>query len=256
MFKKSLFILFLIVLALAPSAITTYAQDDEREQQAIDLAAQTEELAGWLAEHDGWIGYAYESEDASNVFYVEFYTAAEDDWLGYANVDLNSGAVMDAFAPRPLPADEYATGQERATKIVLADPEVQLRLLDPVLWDYYVDFNRYERVWEVYFYRGTEALKVKLTLEDYSGYNFIEITDQNALNEEETLNNMRNEAISLAYSAEGIDSALEGYGAWFTYVEQQAGPLWSVAFVSDERELFFALVDIVANQVIQSYTGE
>jgi hypothetical protein len=248
--KYRLILIFTLLCALM---ITPVRAQDETEQALIQLVAESEEFADWLAQYEGWQGHAYPPEDGT-VWYVEFYTAEEDDWLGYANIDANTGEIQDSLVPSPLPPDEFAAGQERVNKLVLNDPEVIAWLVDPILWYPYVDFNRYERIWEMHFYRGKEAVMVKVYLDEFN-FSIQEIVDENVLTEEEALQNARDEAINLAYGAEGLDTALEGFDNWRTYVENQGGPRWSVTFAADERELFYALVDVAADKVIEASAG-
>lgn len=252
--RKSLYGISVLALLLALLSLTvSTAAQDEVEQSLIVIASQSEEFAGWLAEYEGWQGYAYPPEEGT-VWYVEFYDAAGEEWLGYANVDVETGEIQDLFVPRPLPAEEYAAGKERILDLVFADPEVQVWLIDPLLWDPYVDFNRFEQVWEVHLYRGNDGILIKASLDEYSLY-INEIIDENHLSEEQALQDARDQAISLAYSGAGIDQALAGYDDWRTYVENLGGPRWSVTFVANEQELFYALVDIASGKVLETSTG-
>jgi len=252
-FRKSCLIALWALCLLLSISVVMSAQD-ETEQALIQIIAESDEFADWLAQYEGWKGYAYPPEDGT-VWYVEFYTAEEDDWLGYANIDATTGEIQDSLVPTPLPPDEFAAGQERVSKLVLADPEVIAWLVDPILWYPYVDFNRYDRVWQMHFYRGKEAVMVTVSMDEFS-FSIQDIVDENVLSEEEALQNARDEAINLAYGAEGLDEALESIDNWRTYVENQGGPRWSVTFTADDRELFYALVDVTADKIIESQVIE
>jgi hypothetical protein len=253
--KIRLLITALIVVSVfTVGVLSVWSQEGEStpEDRAIKWVSQTGEFAEWLAQYPNWVGYAYQSEGV--IYYVEFYNEAQDEWLGYAVVNIETGEISDSFIPRPLAPDVYAEQQERVQRLVLEDPEVLAVLVDPFLWQMYSDYNRYEQTWDIYFGRGTRAWLVRVTLDDY-GYSIVEIIDPNQLSEEEALDAARNEAIMLAYTGDGIDRALEGYDNWYTYAENIGGAVWSVEFAADGRELFYALVNIETDEVLETEVG-
>ena len=77
-----------------------------------------------------------------------------------------------------------------------------------------------------------------------------EVRNERVLGEEEAFEHSRDKAIRLAY--EEVGDALEGRDDWHTYAEHQGGTQWSVAFVTDETERFYALVDVENEQVLES----
>lgn len=229
------------------------AQTEEETQDAlVQIVASSDTFADWLAQYD-WRPNVYQS-DTEGVWVVEFYNNDDDDWLGYATINAETGEIYDAFAPKPLDTDVYQQQMEKVQKLILEDPEVQARIGDPALWDAYTDYNRYEAKWEMYFYRGTEAVLVKATIDDVY-FDIEDIIDPNQLSEEEAQNEARNQAINLAYTADGVDAALDGHDDWHTYVEPQGGSRWSVTFAADDQELFYALVDIESNNVLAAEPG-
>jgi hypothetical protein len=243
--------LALVFMLSSLCAVVVHAQ--AMEQEMIDLVAQSEEFVDWLPQYPGWIGYAY-GPDENGVWYVEFYDQAEEEWLGYANVDDATQEIIDSFAPKPLPAEEYQAGRVKVEMMVLDDPEVQGQLGNPALWEVETDYNRWDAIWEVNFYRGLEALTVSAYLtEEY--FTIEEIVDPNALDAEAALEEARNRAIELAYSAEGIDVALNGHDDWITYTEHQGGAIWSVGFAAGDKALFYALVDLDRETVVESSVG-
>ncbi len=246
---KSFRLMFAGCVLLALAVVPALAQE-EGSERVIDLVASTEEFEAWLATYEGWIGYAWSSEE-DGTWYVEFYDQAEEEWLGYASVLIETDEIVDSFIPIPLPPEEYDAGKERIEVLVLDDPEVQARLLDPLLWSMWTDFNRYDRVWEVWFSRGLESIVVTATLDEDS-FSISDIADGNALDEETALQNARDEAISLAYSAPGIDVALEDHDDWITYAERQEDDVWSVSFVAGGDELFYALVNTAEDTVLDA----
>jgi hypothetical protein len=252
---KHFWLLGLIALLTLTGVSSMYAQDDEeaRKQALVQIVASTPEFSEWLDGYANWQGAAYPPEDGT-VWYVEFYNESGDEWLGYANVEANTGEIQDSFIPKPLPTDVYQAQLEKVQKLVLDDPEVLARLGDPVLWDMYPDYNRWEAVWDVYFYRGVDALLVKAAIED-AYFSISQISDPNELNEDQQVEDARNQAISLAYSAEGVDGALDGHDDWKTYAEPQGGSRWSVSFAAGEQELFYALVDIQSGAILAAEAG-
>lgn len=241
----------LLAILLLASVFSAGAQDDPVAKALVDVVAGTPEFSEWLAGYPGWVGNAY-GPDNNNVWYVEFKSADDSEWLGYANFDTDTNTIQDSFIPAPLPPDVYQEQQQRVRALMLADPEVLARLGDPVLWDLYMDYNRYEVTWDAYFYRGIDGLLVRSSLDENNYFTITSIGDPNELSEEQLNDYYRSQAISLAYGAEGIDRALEGYDDWTTYVEPQGESRWSVSFVAGDQELFFALVDAQRNLVLTS----
>jgi hypothetical protein len=245
---SKLLVMFTCGLVLMAS-VAVYAQSTE--QDMIDIVAESEEFVDWLPQYPNWVGHAYGPNEEGN-WYVEFFDESGEEWLGYANVKDATGEILDSFAPKPLPADQYQTELLQVQPLVLADPEVQAQLTDPVLWDVTTDYNRYDSVWEVRFYRGIEAIVVQVTLND-DYITISDIFDPNELEEEDAIEAARNEAISLAYGGEGIDEALDGHDSWRTYTENQAGSIWSVSFAADDETLFFALVDVASDSILEAH---
>ncbi len=227
---------------------------EERQARLIALVAEIEDFADWLANYEGWQGKAspQDGDDQDGLWYVEFKDADDEEWLGYANVDIE-GNIEDSFIPRPLPEDELAEGKVRVRELVLADPEVAARLTDPLLWEVEADYDRYEVNWVVNFYRGLEHLRVIAQMNEDEFY-VEEVRNQRTFSEEDAVEYAKDEAVRLAY--EEVGDALEGLDDWRTYVEQQGGARWSVAFVAGETERFYALVDVESEQVLESYVSE
>ena len=249
--KRTMLVIALILFAALPLA----AQDDDPNAQlAIELVSKMDEFPAWLEQYPGWFGQASDDE-SDGIWYVEFYAEDWEEWLGYADLNLSTGNIVESFIPLPLPAEEFQRGQDRLLPLVLGDPEIAVMLTDPILWDMWVDFNRWDRVWEVYFYRGTQAILVTATLNEEEDYFTIdEISDPNALEEEELREALRDEAINLAYSADGAGEALNPYDDWTTYTENLRSGIWSVSFVVNGDELYFALVNVDDDIVLETVT--
>lgn len=249
------YLMVLLLITLTP--LMALAQDDEAtKQHLIEIVEATETFTGWLPNYPNYQANAY-GPDENGIWYVEFYNEAGDEWLGYANIDADTDEIQDSFAPIPLAADVYQTQLERVNGFVLADPEVRAWLdNNPDLWDMYPDYNRWDAAWDVYFYRGIKGVRVRLNVDANTGNIYLDsIIDPNQLNEEEALENARNTAINLAYEVEGVWDALNGYDNWSSYTEQQGGSLWTVSFAAGGQELFYALVDVDAEKVLESHAG-
>ena len=246
--KRSLLILTVLLMFALPLA----AQDDPTVQRAIDLVAQQPDFVSWLAQYPGSFGQAND-DDGDGVWYVEFYAEEWSEWLGYADVVLATGEIVNSFIPLPQTPEEFQRGQDRVLPLVLNDPEITALLVDQLLWDHYIDFNRFDRRWEVTFYRGVQALQAVIQLDEAANqFSIEEIRDPNTLEEEDQRAAWRDEAISLAYSGDGSGDALNGRDDWTTYTENLRPGLWTVSFVAGETELFFALVNVDTDEVLET----
>ena len=227
---------------------------DARKERLIARVAETEDFAGWLTNYEGWRGEAWPKEegDEDGLWYVEFKDEGGEEWLGYADVNIQ-GDIENAFIPRPLPDDELAEGKARVRELVLADPEIAVRLTDPLLWEIEADYNRFDVNWNVNFYRGLEHLRVIAKLEEDDFY-VEEVRNERTFGEEDAAEYAKDEAVRLAY--EEVGEALEGLDEWQTYVEHQGGSTWSVSFVAGEAERFYALVDVEGERVLETAVNE
>lgn len=248
-----------IVLTLTLlTGLTAYAQDeiDPVGRALADLVAATDLAADWLAQHEDYQINASGPDD-NGIWYIEFYTADWEEWLGYANIQQDTGDIADSFFPLPLPQDVYQNQQQRLMPFVLADAEVRAWLDgNPDLWDVYPDWNRWDQRWEVHFSRGIRYVDVWVQVDaDTEEVTLTDIVDPNVLEAEAQVSEARNRAINLAYSAPGIDAALDGHDDWYSYAENQRGSVWSVTFAADDRTLFFALIDIAAESILSTRLG-
>lgn len=246
-------LLFVVLLALTLSIPAAIAQDDNVRELVITVVASSDAFREWLEQHPGYTGNAW--VEADTIWHVEFYNADGSEWLGYALIDSKTGAITESFIPLPLPADVYQRQLERLQPLVLDDPEVTALIQDPLLWDYSLDYNRWEQRWEAYFWRGVQAWQVNLYYdEDNQDFSIEDIFDPNILEAETAFRADRDRAIQIAYTADNVDQALNGYDNWTAYAENLSGALWSVSFVSDEQELFFAVIDLETDRVLETHT--
>ena len=220
------------------------------ELAAIGLAAANPEVAAFLQGYSDWHGHVYLEEGQDGVFYVEFYSDNVDEWLGYALVDLQAGALLEHFVPRDLTTAEFAAGQAQVRDLVFGDGEVLAILGDSSDWGHEIEFNRWERAWEVYFWRGLDEIIVSVYLDEEGSW--LEIWDPSTLTAEQARELSRNQAIEIAYQADGVGEALEGHDDWTTYVEHLGDDRWSVSFIAGDDVLFFAAVDISTGRVLES----
>ena len=75
------------------------------------------------------------------------------------------------------------------------------------------------------------------------------------LTEEQQVADNRNKAIELAWQAEGVDEALFGDDEdveWETFVAHVGGGQYGVSFATADKQLFFALVDIDSEEILES----
>ncbi len=252
---RAAFLTLLVALALgAPVGNAAHAQDDPQAEQAIQLVAQAEEFADFLAGYADWEGQA-EQEDG-DWWYVDFWSDAADEWLGDATVNIKTGEIRDSFVPRPLPADEYADLQPRVQTYALEDAAVQALLGDPTQWDIWTDYDRFDGQWYVDFMHGLDhyVAVVRVDTNDAGKQVLVvdDLFDANDMDAEQLDRANRDAAVALAYEAEGIGAALEGYDNWTSYVEPMEENIYSVEFVNDGQELFHAVVNLAERTILES----
>ncbi len=235
--------------------VSAQGQDEPspEAQQAIDLLAAQEDVAAYLAKHPGWVGEAWPEGDESSIWYVDFYDGATEEWLGSGSVDLASEEVLDISIPRELTPEEFQAGQAEIEDFLAADAAIQARLGSyPKLWEHDISYDPWEQRWEAWYYHGLDAFTVLLYFEEDGRIYLDNIVDPYVLEEAAAEQLRRDQAVELAYEAEGIDDALAGVDNWRTYVEPQGEGRWTVEFVADGQLLFSALVDIDAWNVMEA----
>ena len=104
----------------------------------------------------------------------------------------------------------------------------------------------------MYFAKGLEEWAVEVLYEDADHITIQRIFDPSAFTEDEAQRVARDQAIELAYEADGLWEALEDYDDWKAYAAQIDGPQWAVSFASGNQELFYALVDIEAWEILET----
>ena len=253
---KSLMLVLLLVFLTVP-ALQIAAQDNETtKQHVIQIVAESDTFKDWLASHPKYQSNASGPDD-NGIWYVEFYDESGEEWLGYANVNANTGEIQDSFAPKPLSTDVYQEQLPLVTAFALADEEVLARLNhNPKLWDMYPDWNRWDATWDVYFMRGIDGIVVKLKFDENNKLYMDKIVNPNELDADKLTEKAHNDAIQLAYVAAGMSDALKGHDTWKTYVEHQDGDRWSVSFVDGDTNLITVIVDLKLGKLIKVKTPD
>ncbi len=222
----------------------------EDDEKAVQILLGETAVSEFLSNHDGWISDVWQEDDNSTLWTVEFYDANEEEWLGWGEVDVQSSTILDFYVPRELSPEEFQTGMVQVEKLVLNDAGVQARLGDPDLWEHDTEYDSESEAWTVEFWHGLDALEAIVYLDEDGAY-LEEIVNPNQLEAEEQAAYERDLAVELSWEADGIDAALDGVDNWHTLVSPQ-GELWAVSYIANDEELFFALVDIDAELIIDS----
>lgn len=236
---------------LQKKAFTLLRQNDA-EQQAIDLLVAIEDVTLHLANYPDWTAEAYLEDEENGIWYIDLYSEQADEWLGYGNVDVPNAEVLDYFVPRELTPEAFQHGLALVENFVLNDPEVLALLGDLSLWGRETYYDRWETAWNSYFWRGLDEWVVITYLNEDDSVYLDGIIDQNAFDEQEQALVNRDQAIEIAYEADGLWEALEVYDDWRTYVEHQGDTRYSVEFVGGGEELFYVLVDIETWEILES----
>ena len=224
---------------------------DDPVQQAINILAAHPEFVLHLANYPGWRGEAELDGDQEDVYYVWFYDDANDEWLGDGTVNVATNEVLDFYAPREKTPEEFQEGLAKIEAFLTTDGEILARQENPDLWYHEVYYDRWDKNWGAYYSYGIDEFNVTMYIDGDDVY-LDAIVDPNIFEAAEALSLARDQAIELAYQAENIDQALEGFDDWRAYAEHQGDGRWTVEFVSDGQEIFHALVDIDTEQVIES----
>jgi hypothetical protein len=246
----SMLLLVTVLLGMVFSPVQGQTEEEVRDALIAIVAAQPP-FRDWLANYPNWIGQGND-DDGDGIWYIDFHSENWEEWLGWAGIDRATLTITDSFVPAPLSDSEYAEQLQAAREYILTDSEV-LAWLDnrPERWATWEYFNRWDRYWELNYFYGTRAVEVRVKFDDNDGLPYVEgIYDRNALEEAEAQDARRNRAVELAYSAEGMWSALENADDWMTYVEWQYDAVWSVNFVVGSRSRVYVLVDLDGEKVL------
>ena len=225
---------------------TEFFELEPDAQEAILRVVYDETLTAFLNQYINWSAYAY--ADSETQWHVDFYNGEE--WIGNAHIDFATDELYDVYLIQDLSPEAYAEGREQIEKLIFSDAEILAILGDIESWNYDISYNKWESRWEAWFGRGIDAFSVKFDAYD-ERYYVGEIYDPYAFSDEEQEELERNRAIELAYSAQGIDEALNGVDNWYSYAEPLGDTLWGVEFGGDER-YFYAVVDLATDEIIET----
>lgn len=237
---------------VARGAPTPPSQPENDKDLAIAQVAAAPEIAPVLANHPTWVADAYPDDEAERIWHVDFYAEPDGEHLGYGHVKLNSGELFDINMPRDLSPAELQAGIATIDAYLPYDAEVQARLGNPTLWYHDVSYDRWEESWKAYYSRGLDELLITLYIDDTNDVVLDAIVDPAVLTAEEAVEERRNRAINLAYSADGIDEALAGVDNWRTYVEDQGAGQYTVAFSTIAGPLYRVHVNIDQDRIIEA----
>ena len=231
------------------------AQAGDTEALAIEIAATHPPIAEYLTDFN-WVGSAYPHDDSEQTWGVEFSTRNDEEWLGWADVNVVTGGVNDFFVPRDLPTEEFQAGQAQIKTFLDADAEINGLLGDASLWENEIWYNRWEATWEAWYGRGLDEWIVVLYLDNENNEIWIEsIEDPSVLEAEEQREWDRNQAVELAFEADGLWETLDGVEGWRTLTSDHGDGIWTVDFVAPGTLYFSTVVDIVNWQVIEAGSG-
>ncbi len=217
-------------------------------QEAILRVVYDEALTEFLDQYPNWSANAY--ADNETQWHVDFYDG--EDWVGNAHIDFSTDQLFEVYLVKDLSPEAYALGKEKLEQLISSDAEILAIIGDLKSWNYDISYNKWESRWQAWFDRNIET--VAINFDEYDERFYVgEIYDPYAFTAEEQEELERNKAIELAYSAEGIDEALNGVENWHTYAEPLGENLWGVEFGGEER-YFYAVVNIDSEEITETST--
>ena len=256
---KRLAILILLLVALT-SALVVQAQQTFREQDAIDLAAQSEVFAAGLEENPGWTAAAYDTGNAYGIWRVQFWYADGSD-LGWADVSPERGRVYSWEVYFGATDAQENAAESVLREVVNTQPEFIDLLEDPSQYEIYIDYDSYNRYWGVYIDVGANSIWTAIQFEGKTpdslenplvlGLYFSNVLSYNDWKES-------NKAIAIATAFQNTDvaDALNGIDDWTTSVEQNDEGLWTVYFLNGDSTVAQVQVDMSTEAVVDYSIGE
>lgn len=248
---KKLVSIFLVVMVLGTLAGTAFAQDEELRDQVIAVAAASEEFVEALANYETYDTWAEPLEEDPNTWFVEFYVESEDIFIGEALVDTTTWEIVESFVVEVLSEAELQAGEALVLNAIMSDSEVMAVVKDPSEWQIFVQYEGFDNMWSVVFINGLNEWEALVGV--FEGEAYIEsFTQLEAMDAYEEMEDERGRAVMLAFEAEGVDAALEGIDNWGTFAQPQADGTWSVLFVTFDRALFFVMVDLANETILEA----
>lgn len=228
------------------ASIEPYSEGSDRIM--LDRLAAYEPVANLLAVTGGWDGWTWQY-DSEFIWWVEL--ANDSGSLAYAVIDIRDGSIWEGRVAQPVTQEEYIRREAEVRTLAFNHPEVLAVLEDPLLWDVYPSYDAMWKVWYLSAWRGLQGYTISFS-QDGENYWFGEIIDETALEAEEAEQAARDQAVSLAYEADGLWDAMGDADNWTTYTEQQDNTLWSVMFIVDGEERYYVLVDVEGEEILES----
>lgn len=222
--------------------------DEDESALAVSLLTSVVEVADFLETKPDWQASAFKHD---GYYSLQIRGAETDEFLGFAAVETESGAVRSYFVPRELSAEEFAAGSEFIEGFVLEDSEVQARLGDASAWTNEIKYRRMEGVWEVHFDNGSEQIVVPVDNweERYFIDDIYEVVTDSAADADEAA------AIAVARTANNFDTEMAKWTDVETYVAQLDDSTYAVSFTAPEREIFYVTVDMANSAIINVVPG-
>ncbi|MEP7291610.1 MAG: hypothetical protein ABI835_07485 [Chloroflexota bacterium] len=253
-------IVLLVILAIFLTTLAAHAQEIFREQDAIDLAEQSEIFVAGLEQNPGWSAAAYDTHNAYGIWRVQFWDANGEE-LAWADVSPERGLVYSWEAYFGA-----TDAQENAAEPVLRDfianePQFIDLLEDPSQYDMYVDYDSYNRYWGVYIDVGADSIWTAIQFEGKTPASLdnpqvLGLYFSNVLSYDEWKESNEATAIATAFQNADVANALNGIDNWTTSVERRDDGLWTVYFIDGESVVAQVQVDIAADQVVDYNVGE
>lgn len=249
---------FLIVLAciVAGWPLTAHAQGGESpEKAAIDLAAKHPAIAPVLAARPEWRAMAYDTESVFKVWRVQFW---DKDWrgIGWADVSVERGKVYKIeLSEGPEPDDATRKAAETVLIPFLRAQTELVQLMGGETWESYTEYNAYERLWRVTFYKAADAVQGAVRFNDAAPFSFrepelVEISFPWLAPFGAWFVAQQQKAISIAFVDSRVAEAVRGVDGWKAESLPAEGSQWVVVFKVGDRTLIQALIDLTTGKVI------
>lgn len=225
-------------------------QNDELSAEAIDIikqAAQLPELKNALTAFTDWNA---DADFDGEMWWLEFYT--ESDWIGWAGYDPATNRISESEVMQFFTEEEIDAVRPKFLAAALADPEMQALVPDPENWWQEINHNPYENYWYASFYQEVEAWMAIMYIDENDQIYVDSIIDPEAFEAEQLERVNRDTAIEIAYEADALWESLANVDDYKTLVTPQSSTQYAVSFVTDNQELFYALIDIKARAILET----
>jgi hypothetical protein len=213
-------------------------------------------LAASLEDLEGWWGQAYPSRNGYDIWRVELFTA-DDEELGWLDVQPETGIVYSYFVIPPLPEWLYAEREPEVKAFVARNERVRALIARPREDEMWVEYNRWEQHWGVYIEADAHSLYVTV---DYAPGDSEPVLDMiyfaEMLSFAEWRDAMEAEASVIAFSDPQVAAAVRGVQGWQAGAERlDGGDVWDVVYRVGETVLVTARVDVLSDRVIAVTLG-